>query len=230
MPRVKIPAADVLSQYGEGFCGFHFHFMRSLYPLILLLAASALESSGEDVGAPRALAWESPCETLCANLIKAIQDRPDLMIMRLEDALVINEECAAEIVTAAMDAVRAKPLLVQKIFETAVKVAPSRTAIVKEAVYSYTPASERMVVMTVEEVRRAEVSESAPLFEVRRAEVASSIESQPIEEVRRAEVPALRAIESNAEGLSPSPGPAPLEEIRRAEMTVLRPSALSASR
>ena len=190
--------------------------MRSLLSCLLLLGAG-LECRGEEELAPRAELWISPGEILCANLIQAIQERPDLMVMRLEDALVINEACAGEIVTAAMDAVRAQPALVQQIVETALKVAPSRSAVVMNAVRSYTPASERVVML--EEVRRAEVPLVETLFEVRRAEVAHSSQPQAIEEVRRAEVPVLRAIEM--ETSSTASGESIQEEIRRPEITLM---------
>jgi len=200
-----------------------------LFLSIVLLLAGGLEIHAQEEMARRAKPWVSPCETLCANLTQAIKERPDLMVMRLEDALVINEACAAEIVTAAIDAVRGNSTKVQQIMETAVKVAPSRSGIVMQAVHSYIPLSRRAVVTEVE-VRRAEIPENAPLFEIRRAEVATSVVSQPIEEVRRAEVPALRAIESNPTGRGPQLEPTPIEEIRRAEVTEMKPTALSASR
>ncbi|MES2507020.1 MAG: hypothetical protein V4599_09965 [Verrucomicrobiota bacterium] len=190
--------------------------MRSLLSCLLLLGAG-LECRGEEELAPRAELWISPSEILCANLIQAIQERPDLMVMRLEDALVINEACAGEIVTAAMDAVRAQPALVQQIVETALNVAPSRSAVVMNAVRSYIPASERVVML--EEVRRAEVPLVETLFEVRRAEVAHSSQPLAIEEVRRAEVPVLRAIEM--ETSSTAAGESIEEEIRRPEITLM---------
>lgn len=190
--------------------------MRCFSPLIFLLG-SGLALHGEESLAPRAQPWQSPCEILCTNLTQAIQERPDLMVMRLEDALVINEACAAEIVTAAMDAVRAKPALVQEILNTALKVAPSRSSLVMNAVRSYTPASERVVVL--EEVRRAEVAAVETLFEVRRAEVANASQPQAIEEVRRAELPALRAIE--VEAPTTASGQYIQEEIRRPEITLM---------
>lgn len=202
--------------------------MRRLHPAIFLLCIATLETHGQEVEARRAEPWISPCEALCDNLKKAIQERPDLMVMRIEDALVINEDCAAEIVTAAMDAVRGKPGMVQEIVDTALKIAPSRTAIVMEAVHSYSPASERAVAM--EEVRRAVIPANAPLYEVRRAEVSTLAEPTPIEEVRRAEVPALKAIDPDAESIGDGKQTAPPEEIRRAGVTAMVLPALSAQR
>ncbi|TDU71045.1 hypothetical protein EI77_02163 [Prosthecobacter fusiformis] len=215
--------------------------MHRILPWILLLVIGRMIHAEEEQ-ALRAQPYLSPCEILCANLTKAIQERPDLMVMRLEDALVINEPCAGEIVTAAMDAVRAKPHLVQQIIETALKVAPGRSAMVMAAVNSYTPASQRPVI-AMEEVRRAEIpaseplmeirrAESAvsnePLLEIRRAEVAGSSEARPIEEIRRAEVSSNHGPGAKSGAvLSPADGQSH-EEVRRAEFTVMaQPTSFS---
>ncbi len=195
--------------------------MHRLLVLIFLLGFG-LKIHGEEELAPRALPWLSPCEVLCANLTKAIQDRPDTLVMRLEDALVINEPCAAEIVTAAIDAVRGRPALVQQIMDTALKVAPSRSSIVMNAVRTYRPLKERVVVQ--EEVRRAETPYSQPL-EIRRAEVASSMGSRPIEEIRRALPPPVPVVVEAPLTKRPSSRgrkkSAPREEIRRPEVILM---------
>lgn len=162
---------------------------RRLYSLVLLVGLPTLSSVGGDViEAPRATPWASRCQILCANLVTAIRERPDTLEMRLEDALVINESCAPEIITAAMDAVRAKPALVQKILETAIKMVPSRTTMMMEVVHSYVPASEIRPAI-IEEVRTAIVEDAPPLQEeIRRAELPTTAVSTPIEEIRRAEV------------------------------------------
>lgn len=113
-----------------------------------------------------------------------------MMVMRLEDALVIDESCTAEIVTAAMDAVRAKPMMVEKILETAIKMVPARSTLVMEAVHGYTPASEIRPAI-IEEVLPASVqTDSVPAEEIRRAELPQASEPTPIEEIRRAETTA----------------------------------------
>lgn len=166
--------------------------MSRFFALAVLLGLPALPISGEEEAAPRAVPW-ARCQTLCANLATSIQERPDMMVMRLEDALVIDESCAAEIVTAAIDAVRAKPAMVEKILQTAIKIVPARSTLVMEVVHSYTPASDIRPAI-VEEVLPAAtapaVEETAPAEEIRRAELPAAVEPTPIEEIRRAEVPA----------------------------------------
>jgi len=145
---------------------------------------------GAHAQAPRAKLWVSPCEDLCANLIAAIQQQPDTLEMRLEDALVINESCAAEIVASAMHAVRAEPHQVSKILETALKLAPRRSAVIREAIASYTPAAFQPVVQ--EEIRRAELPEGRPLLKKDKALIASQLAGSAGNvriEIRRAELP-----------------------------------------
>ena len=125
------------------------------------------------------------------------------MVMRLEEALVIHESCAAEIVTAAMDAVNAEPGQVRKIVETAMELAPARASLITAAVKNYTApvvvaaAEEQLEVrravlphaappkpMAGEQVKRAELplqTRSIPIIEVRRAEPAAFIETQVLE-------------------------------------------------
>lgn len=189
--------------------------MRRLLPLVLLLACEA-EGYEEQVAAPRAQPWFSPCEILCANLKKSIEERPDMLVMRLEDALVINETCAGEIVTAAIDAVRAKPQLVRVILETAMKVVPARSETVMAAARSYEPGKVKELVY--EEVRRAEMPPGAPLMEIRRAEPAHVIGPEPVEEIRRAEVSVRKASPMYEGKRAVMADRLPQEEIRPAEM------------
>ncbi|OYW75565.1 MAG: hypothetical protein B7Z37_12645 [Verrucomicrobia bacterium 12-59-8] len=140
------------------------------------------------------------CETLCGELFTSIRAEPDKLVMRLEEALVIHEACAGEIVTAAIDAVNAEPGQVRKIVETAMDLAPARAAMITAAVKHYTAP---VIVAAAEEqleVRRAVVPAAAPPKpmageQVRRAELPLQTRSIPIVEVRRAEPAASMEIE-----------------------------------
>lgn len=143
------------------------------------------------------------CEVLCAELFASIRGNPSSMEMRLEEALVINESCAAEIVTVAIDAVNSEPAMVRKIVATALEMAPRRTHAITAAVQGYrtpevaiaipagpavTPAP---IVAASEEIRRAELPQvirpkPEAGEEVRRAELPLSQHNMPIVEVRRA--------------------------------------------
>jgi hypothetical protein len=119
------------------------------------------------------------CDTLCADLNAAIQRHPGRLGMWLEDALVIHESCAAEIVAAAIDAVDNQPELVRAILETAVHVAPRREQQIRLAARRFKiPAAAEWLEPKPQEV-----------VEVRRALAADKTEPTPLEEVRRAVVP-----------------------------------------
>ena len=105
----------------------------------------------------------------------AIRDNPAQMVMRLEEALIINDACAGELVTAAMDAVNADPALVRQIYKTAMDLAPERSTAISEAVKHYSAPT--VVAAQGEEVRRAELPTPA------------RAQPRPGEELRRAELP-----------------------------------------
>lgn len=114
------------------------------------------------------------------------------MVMRLEEALVIHEACAGEIVTAAIDAVNAEPGQVRKIVETAMDLAPARAATITAAVKNYSAPVVAAAAEEQVEVRRAVVPAAEPPKpmageQVRRAELPLQTRSIPIVEVRRAE-------------------------------------------
>lgn len=166
--------------------------------LICLFCLLALLTPQAPAQAVKSKPVTTGCEVLCAELFAAIRANPEKLVMRLEEALVIHEACAGEIVTAAIDAVNAEPAQVRKIVETAMDVAPGRSALITSAVKHY---SAQLVVANVpdvhEEVRHAELPDGAkvkplPGEEVRRAELPLTTRSIPIVEVRRAE-PAANA-------------------------------------
>lgn len=118
------------------------------------------------------------CSRLCEELFAAIRANPDNLVMRLEEALIIKESCAADLVTTAITAVNEQPALVRKIQETAVDLAPSRQAVILSAVRNYkAPAVAATKPVVFEEVRRAELPDHA------------TAKAQPGEEIRRAQLP-----------------------------------------
>jgi hypothetical protein len=130
------------------------------------------------------------CETLCADLNASIQRQPERMTMWIEDALVINQACASELVTAAIDAVSADPEKVRIILETAINVAPNRARQIQLAAKRFAVPAAALMPEIVEEIRRAEVPARPhePVIEIRRALAADVKKPQPIEEIRRAVV------------------------------------------
>jgi hypothetical protein len=132
------------------------------------------------------------CEGLCANLADSIQRHPGRLVMWLEDALVIRQSCAAQIVQAAMDAVGNEPRQVRLILETALNVAPQQSKQIQAAIHQFSIPSAIKAVEPVEEIRRAVVAattEMEPMIEVRRALSPQDASTQPLEEIRRAVLP-----------------------------------------
>jgi hypothetical protein len=122
------------------------------------------------------------CEDVCASLAASVQKDPASLKVRLEDALVIREECAREIVATAIAVVNAEPYRVREIIATAQNVLPWRQAEIASAANL---ASIPAAVAFVEPQAPTMPAE----FEVRRALLAAAPEETPVEEVRRAEVP-----------------------------------------
>ena len=146
---------------------------RLICPLLLLLASTpALTADKQQI----------TCEMLCDELFAAIRATPDKMVMRLEEALVIKESCAAELVKTAITAVNNEPEMVRKIQETALEIAPSRRASILAAVQSYKAEVVKVAVpVVVEEIRRAElpdvvVAKAHSGEEIRRAQLPDMME------------------------------------------------------
>lgn len=130
-------------------------------------------------------------EVLCAELFAAVRASPQRAMLRLEEALVINESCAPDLVTTALDAVGDDPVLARKIMATALEMAPSQSTAIKNAV-----SKRKLSAGEPLEIRRAmlvDAPQSSPSVlpgeEVRRAEVPDAEQPIPIAEVRRAMIP-----------------------------------------
>ena len=153
-----------------------------LLTLLLLSAAVVMAQPSKKKSkslAPRAMT----CADVCGSLAKAIQQDPQSLTTRLEDALVISEACTPDIVATAIATVNGDPLLTRKIIETAQNVLPWRRREIEQAASLANIPAAVVVVEPQFEVRRPEQ------LEVRRALVPSNKSETPIEEVRRAEVP-----------------------------------------
>jgi hypothetical protein len=169
--------------------------------LILQVKVGLCQVSETSGAVPKAKLWISPCESLCADLITSIQRQPAALEMRLEDALVMQESCAAELVSAAREAVKDDPTQISLILKTALKLAPQRAGAIREALTQ--DRRVRAEPMVQEEVRRAELPTGQTLPKNARVQLASELgtTSAPLE-IRRAELP----------------DPTPEIEVRRAEL------------
>jgi hypothetical protein len=93
--------------------------LRRLLPLAALSLASGA------LAAPK-------CDQMSNDVRKAIASDPAKTLMVVEDALVINESCACEIVRAAIEASQADEALKQQIVQTALAVAPKMAPVITD--------------------------------------------------------------------------------------------------
>lgn len=90
-----------------------------LLPLVALSIGSTLTA------APK-------CDQMANDVRKAVSSDPAKTLMIVEDALVINESCACEIVRAAIEASGADEAMKQQIVQTALAVAPKMAPVISE--------------------------------------------------------------------------------------------------
>ena len=72
------------------------------------------------------------CTGIAANVTAAITKEPTKVLMIIEDALVINENCVCEIIAAAISASKADQQLVTQIVQTAISVVPKQSATIMD--------------------------------------------------------------------------------------------------
>lgn len=90
--------------------------------------------------APKSLAEpSSSCEDISKDVTAAIQKDPAKVLMIVEDALVINETCACEIIKAAILASKADASLVNQIVQTGISVAPKMSGVIADCATAVAP-------------------------------------------------------------------------------------------
>lgn len=83
---------------------------------------------------------EAPkCSRIAQDVTESVLKEPSKVLMIVEDALVINESCACEIVKAAIAASKADAPMVKQIVATAVAVAPKMSPIIIECANAASP-------------------------------------------------------------------------------------------
>lgn len=83
----------------------------------------------------------SACDQISKDVREAVSKDPAKVLMIVEDALVINETCACEIIKAAIIGSGADAAMVQQIVQTALAVAPKMSAIIAECATAVAPGS-----------------------------------------------------------------------------------------
>ncbi len=79
------------------------------------------------------------CTEISNDVRVAVEKDPSKVLMVVEDALVINEGCAADIVTTAITASKADPALAGQIVQTGISVAPKMAGVIQAAASSIVP-------------------------------------------------------------------------------------------
>jgi hypothetical protein len=85
------------------------------------------------LSSPLALSQTGPnCSQIAEDVKAAISKDPSKVLMIVEDALVISESCACEIVKAAIAASSADAAMIRQIVQTGIAVAPKYSAMITE--------------------------------------------------------------------------------------------------
>jgi len=124
----------------------------SLSACILILASASAgiaQSSGN-------------CSEISNDVRVAVEKDPSKVLMVVEDALVINEGCAADIVRAAIAASKADAALAGQIVQTAVSVAPKMAAVINDAANSAVPGLAAVAAPAAPEFHPASVAGKNP--------------------------------------------------------------------
>lgn len=79
------------------------------------------------------------CADIANDVTAAVSKDPSKVLMVVEDALVINEGCASDIVKAAILSSKADAVLANQIVQTAVSVAPKMAGVINDAASSVVP-------------------------------------------------------------------------------------------
>jgi hypothetical protein len=84
------------------------------------------------VSADTQAAPPAACDKIAQDVRESVEKDPSKVLMYVEDALVINETCACEIVRAAITASKADANLIKQIVQTSIAVAPRMTAVIED--------------------------------------------------------------------------------------------------
>ena len=79
------------------------------------------------------------CDKIAQDVTESVVKEPTKVLMIVEDALVINESCACEIIKAAIIASKADAAMVKQIVQTAVAVAPKMAPVIMDCANSVAP-------------------------------------------------------------------------------------------
>jgi hypothetical protein len=81
------------------------------------------------------------CDDITRDVAAAVSKEPGKVLMIIEDALVINESCACEIIKAAITAANADATLVGQIVQTGISVAPKMAGVITDCAAAISPSA-----------------------------------------------------------------------------------------
>lgn len=87
-------------------------------------------------------AQPNACEGIAKDVTAAVHKDPSKLLMIVEDALVINESCACEIIQAAITASHADAATVNQIVQTGISVAPRMAGVITDCAAAIAPGTE----------------------------------------------------------------------------------------
>jgi hypothetical protein len=103
------------------------------------------------------------CADISNDVRVAVEKDPSKVLMVVEDALVINEGCAGDIVKTAIIASKADKAMAAQIVQTAVSVAPKMAGVINDAAVSVVPGLAVAAPVPAGEIERpSSVSEKNP--------------------------------------------------------------------
>jgi hypothetical protein len=79
------------------------------------------------------------CDGIAGDVSTAVQKDPSKVLMIVEDALVINDTCACEIIKAAIAASAADAALINQIVQTGISVAPKMSGVIMDCANGMSP-------------------------------------------------------------------------------------------
>lgn len=106
-----------------------FHTLRQTFCLLGLVTLAFASAQAQT----------NSCADIANDVASAIQKDPSKTLMIVEDALVINETCACEIIKAAIVASKADATLVNQIVQTGISVAPKMSGIIMDCATTASP-------------------------------------------------------------------------------------------
>ncbi len=157
----------------------------------------------------------SNCAEISNDVRVAVEKDPSKVLMVVEDALVINEGCAGDIVRAAITASKADATLANQIVQTAVSVAPKMAGVINDAATSVVPGL--AAVAPAEEVTRP-----VTVAEGKNAGKNPVIPAAPVQEEDFFVPSTIRGVYLIQ---PPASGPLPCDDNRRCDTNPVSPAA-----